>query len=239
MSSRNYIIDDVVVFIPKDKVLRSLATQKSLSIHSPAAKCLLLLIERRELVSQADLYKAAWGDDALKKVSSATYYQCFVNLRKALKYIGYDGELIKTIHKEGVIINEDIAITEYTPSACIEMEEKGRGWKLSKKQSILSFMVMSIIAIYSLYALQSHDGSELFGDERYIKISGLPDCVYVYKGSPEGVSTRRVVEILEKRASSCKNKHKIFVYLGSIRTTIFDCPPTMHCMSYTDSRVNK
>lgn len=106
-----YIIDNLIVFVPEEKIIESLKTGTKLPIQSAGARCLKLLLERQgEVVPQTELMIAGWGKDALSTLSIPAYYQCFVNLRKALKRLGYEKELFATRRGRGLRINTYINV---------------------------------------------------------------------------------------------------------------------------------
>jgi len=246
----DYLIDDEVVFQPRNRMISSLITNKTSVIHSPASRCLHLLIEKRtSVVSQTDLYKAGWGDDALKNVSTATYYQCFVNLRKQLREIGYQGELLLTIPKEGIKFNEDIAVIPYTSQECPsrKVSDRRNANPLLNKKKITRLSIIcrpSFHAMFKMvllfcilmifgYNLLRPPYSHIPDEELYKRYPSLPFCVNVYVKDSVNFSLEILDGFLQSSGHICKSNTKLYVYIGIVRMTIYECPENMQCMSFT------
>lgn len=107
-----YVIDNEIVFFPEKKRLQSLKNSSSLSMQGTSARCLDLLIERQgKIVTQSELMIAGWGEDAIRTISTAAYYQCFVSLRRAFKELGYNKQLFITVRGQGVRFSSYVEIT--------------------------------------------------------------------------------------------------------------------------------
>jgi len=107
-----YVIDNEIVFFPEKRRLLSLKNSSSFSMHGTSARCLDLLLERQgKIVTQSELMIAGWGEDAIRTISHAAYYQCFVSLRRAFKELGYNKQLFATVRGQGIRFNSYIEIT--------------------------------------------------------------------------------------------------------------------------------
>lgn len=110
-----YIIDNEIVFFPDEKLLLSLKNASKLYIHSTSASCLKLLLERQgEVISHSELMIAGWGTNAKRTVSNAAYYQSFVNLRKALRELGYHKKILMTVRGKGILLHRYIRVKKQT-----------------------------------------------------------------------------------------------------------------------------
>lgn len=237
MSANGYVIDNEVFFIPSEKKIRSRTTNKTQTLHAPAVRCLQLLIESKETVTQARLYKAGWGDDALKRVSTATYYQCFVNLRKQLREIGYSNELLITVPKEGMKINDAIEIASFIP-----LPEKQEVVK-TKPSSLLPGVRLSRLLIVTLilaclgslvFVLSVRDSHHVtLGAEQYRHFQELPECVYAHSAHPTNVDVARINQFIVTNNLSCPATGLILIHQGEIRSTVFHCTEAMSCYSLT------
>lgn len=109
-----YLIDDEILFSPKQRQLMSLKKRYPLNnviIHSTGARCLELILEKQsQTVSQSELMITGWGEDAIRTISNASYYQCFVNLRKAFRTLDYEKEIFTTVRGQGVRLSSEISI---------------------------------------------------------------------------------------------------------------------------------
>lgn len=106
-----YIIDDEIVFYPQERQLLSLKNSSTFTIHSTSSNCLTLLLEKHgEVVTQPELMVAGWGENAMRTVSNAAYYQCFVNLRKIFRELGYQKEILITVRGKGIRFNRYVRL---------------------------------------------------------------------------------------------------------------------------------
>ncbi|MFS6933781.1 winged helix-turn-helix domain-containing protein [Klebsiella oxytoca] len=113
-----YIIDNEIVFSPQERLLLSLKLSSKSTIHNASANCLTLLLENQgEVVSHSELMMAGWGKDAKRTLSNAAYYQCFVNLRKVFRELGYQKEILITARGEGIRFNKYVRVKKQSVSA--------------------------------------------------------------------------------------------------------------------------
>ncbi|MCW9445978.1 winged helix-turn-helix domain-containing protein [Klebsiella oxytoca] len=106
-----FIIDNEIAFLPDERKLLCLKNMSEYTIHRASERCLTLLIERQgRVITHNELMVVGWGEDALRTISTASYYQAFVNLRKAFKKLGYKNKLFVTIRGEGIRLNSYIDI---------------------------------------------------------------------------------------------------------------------------------
>lgn len=106
-----YIIDNEIVFSPQEKQLLSLKNSSTFTMHSASSSCLTLLLEKHgEVVTQPELMVAGWGTNAMRTLSNAAYYQCFVNLRKVFRELGYQKEILTTVRGKGIRVNKYVRI---------------------------------------------------------------------------------------------------------------------------------
>lgn len=120
-----YIINDVVEFNPSTSTLRDINNPERLEVlNYPVGRCLLLLIENAgNIVSQQDFMDIVWQRRGML-VSQNTYYQNISILRKGIKKIGFETDLIVTIPRIGLTLSNDTRITlkEVLPEPPTETE---------------------------------------------------------------------------------------------------------------------
>ena len=106
-----YLIDGRLCFYPVTNVLRPLDDSiAEVILSKPASRCFLLLIERQgEVVSHDDFINEVWGKKGII-VTKNTYYQSISILRKRLKALGFDDDVIVTLPRKGLILSEEVAI---------------------------------------------------------------------------------------------------------------------------------
>ncbi len=114
--NKSYLINHVVIFHSEEHRLVPVKGHNGVetSLNIPASRCLLLLIERKNtVVSKEDLFDKAWEQRGTY-VTANTFYQNISLLRKALKSVGLPEEIIKTVPKRGLMLDEDVVITPFT-----------------------------------------------------------------------------------------------------------------------------
>lgn len=107
----NYIIDNEVFFFYKEKKLCSRKNNTVVSVPGTSTRCLVLLLEKQgEIVTQTELMIAGWGDDAIRHVSNAAYYQSFVILRRLFKELGYNRSPLITVRGRGIRFDKHVRV---------------------------------------------------------------------------------------------------------------------------------
>lgn len=108
-----FLIDGRLVFHREQNALTSLVQPDLTEIlNEPCARCLeALLAAKGNIVSQAELYKAGWGE-SYKDVSPNTLYQNILLARKAFKKVADSNEdFIITVPRQGFRFNETMPVT--------------------------------------------------------------------------------------------------------------------------------
>lgn len=251
MNINGYLIDNEIIFIPSEKSITSKTSNLTQTLHAPAVRCLKLLIENKTTVPQTMLYKAGWGEDALKKVSTATYYQCFVNLRKQIREIGYNNELLITVPKEGMRINDTIEITSFAPSPPEQQqiikteqavptcpEKSHDSPRLRKLTGVLPLAgvtsLVFVLIFMFMFVLPDRDPDLItLGNHDYQRYESLPECVFVHSVNTGGVDTEHLKKFILAKNILCQPAGKNFIHQGRVRTTVFKCNEKMNCHSLT------
>lgn len=106
-----YLIDGRLCFYPVTNVLKPLDDSiAEVVLSKPASRCFLLLIERQgEVVSHDDFINEVWGKKGIV-VTRNTYYQSISILRKRLKALGFDDDVIVTLPRKGLMLSEEVAV---------------------------------------------------------------------------------------------------------------------------------
>lgn len=116
ISKHIFIINDIVEFDSQRNALTLLISPfDTITLNIPASRCLeLLLIKHNKIVPQADFFYAAW-EKYNTYVTLGTFYQNISLLRKSLKKIGLDDDIIVTIPRKGLSITEKTKVEEKFP----------------------------------------------------------------------------------------------------------------------------
>lgn len=94
------------------------------TLNVPCARCLEMLLNAPgQIISQAELYKAGWGD-GWKEVSPNTLYQNILLARKALRTVSESAdEFIITVPRKGFRFNESIPVTDCESDPLVESRQ--------------------------------------------------------------------------------------------------------------------
>lgn len=115
--SNKIIVNDSVVY---DKMHHCIYTQNNpsekITLPIPASLCLQVLIEKPgEIIPYQYFLEKVWRERGMV-VASNTLSQNIAHLRKAFANAGLDEQVIKTLHKRGVIFVGDIGVTDEVDS---------------------------------------------------------------------------------------------------------------------------
>lgn len=105
-----FIINNQVIFDAKEHVLKTVASGKSITLYSTSSECLLLLIRRQgEVISQRELMTVIWSEKN-RDINANAFYQMLLTLRRALERAGAGSNIIQTVKRKGLLIDENTAI---------------------------------------------------------------------------------------------------------------------------------
>lgn len=163
---KTYLIDGRVVFHSGQNELASLV-HPSLSeiLNEPCARCLEALLDAEgNIVRQAELYKAGWGE-SYKDVAPNTLYQNILLARKAFRKIAEsDDDFIITVPRQGFRFNETMTVTvggspdiavSVTDKTTPESNSDGNNTLMPRGivPTLLSRLTIPVTAAFTLLAL--------------------------------------------------------------------------------------
>ncbi|MGU3485209.1 winged helix-turn-helix domain-containing protein [Enterobacter bugandensis] len=163
---KTYLIDGRVVFHSGQNELASQDNPNLTEIlNEPCARCLEALLDAEgNIVPQAELYKAGWGE-AYKDVAPNTLYQNILLARKAFRKIAEsDDDFIITVPRKGFRFNETMTVTvKVSPENSVSAPDKDRSESNSNgtktlllrdtAPTLLSRMPLPVAAIFIILAL--------------------------------------------------------------------------------------
>lgn len=240
---KTFIIDEEIVFIPAEKKLSSLRNNKTVIMFSTGTRCLeYLLAKQGVVVSQKELIPVCWeGENSLKTVTQATYYQCLTDLRRNFKELGYSKPLISTVRGQGVKINADININLTEEDEKSHPETRSETTKppiryIFKKSYKLWIAVMLVITIciVALFIIIRNTPPENNMQENYHTVDGYPGCYFF---NNENVSNDFAKDFLHKKNFNCEEGKNYYIsyFSAAPRLTIFSCSNSepLTCESFT------
>lgn len=117
-----YTIEGNIHFCPNENTLRNVIDGRTVTLLSTASECFKILIENQgRVISRDEMKELVWGKRGVI-VSSNTFYQNMLNLRRGLEKVGAGKRLISTHYGKGVTIDNGLDITPIvtTVSNCLE-----------------------------------------------------------------------------------------------------------------------
>lgn len=153
-----YCINNNVIFDTLKHTLTSskFYPEKDTKLNQPTSRCLSLLIERKGcVITQEDFMNEVWRKHGME-VTVNTLYQNISILRKTLKRVGIDENIIITVPKKGITLSaqvEKLSDKTFLPSSpplpLTQQEES----PLNRKGSLSQFLVLWLLLLVTLFAL--------------------------------------------------------------------------------------
>jgi cholera toxin transcriptional activator len=112
-----YCINNNAIFDPINHTLTSskFYPGNDTKINQPASRCLALLIERKgDIISQEEFMNEVWRKHGME-VTVNTLYQNISILRKNLKRVGIDDNIIITVPKKGITLSAQVEECDEKP----------------------------------------------------------------------------------------------------------------------------
>jgi|GEM_PF-5648732 len=240
---RIFRIEGAVDFNPARGILSTINGEVEVPLLSAASSILLLLIHSHgQLVKQDDLIHEGWGRHGLH-VSSNTFYQNILILRKGLRECGLNIQVIKTLPKKGLTIPLSISIVDVAllaeqryleiksdeyevQSENVIKDDIGPKQKNKKVKSITAakFIIINLITISLLSLLVGG----LFGfpeeyTSRYNRVDLINGCeVYISKHNNSMTSYTSFLEI---NKITCEENESVYftTYQYIPRTSVIKC----------------
>ncbi|TLU67878.1 CadC family transcriptional regulator [Enterobacter sp. MF024] len=112
MAFKKFMINGEVIFDADSNELKSIiGNEECIMLNAPTARCLQLLLERRDQVISREVFlEEVWRSRGIV-VSENTFYQNISLLRKSLIKVGITEDIIVTIRQKGFIISESSNVT--------------------------------------------------------------------------------------------------------------------------------
>ncbi|URQ61288.1 winged helix-turn-helix domain-containing protein [Pantoea alhagi] len=153
-----YCINNNVIFDPLKHTLTSskFYPEKDTRLNQPTSRCLSLLIERKgSVITQEDFMNEVWRKHGME-VTVNTLYQNISILRKTLKRVGIDENIIITVPKKGITLSakvETVADKSFLTTSPHLVLEQQDDIPLNRKGSLSLFLVLWMALLLSLFAL--------------------------------------------------------------------------------------
>lgn len=234
------IINELIVFEPDKNRLTSLKDypERNISLHAPVSACLLLLLQHNhQPVTQKYLFSEVWEKNGAI-VSTNAIYQSIALIRKALRGVGLDEEIIFTLPKIGfkaeahvVIIPFDEFMAARTARQVAAPAETPPPPTAAKKNILKSNFLQRYILIPLLgsmfllfFILYSHQHENSFY-ANYIDIGKLHGCQVYSSWSGKEKSTQVFNQFYVKQNLTCPPAKTVYMTLNNSQsgTSILVC----------------
>ncbi|AGB82172.1 DNA-binding protein with winged-HTH domain [Serratia sp. FGI94] len=158
MSRVIYRIEEIVIFSPEDTGLyHPNQTDNVVAISSAATRLFTLLIKNRGNIVERDIILEKVWDEYGLQASNNNLNQCLSTLRRIIKKMGIDKNIIETIPKVGLRISHTIQIEEINlqpptlpaPDNVPAVSERAR--KKIKKKLFYSALLVGLLLMLSLF----------------------------------------------------------------------------------------
>ncbi|MCA1924384.1 winged helix-turn-helix domain-containing protein [Buttiauxella noackiae] len=117
-----YLIENKILFIPEKQCLVHTDSHEQIKLKPTASSCLLLLLRNHtEIVTQNELLAFAWGESH-RQVSFNAFYQSILSLRKSFLQMNVEKQIITTIPRKGLLIQQEITIEKKWDHVVPEVE---------------------------------------------------------------------------------------------------------------------
>ncbi|EDW1731956.1 winged helix-turn-helix domain-containing protein [Salmonella enterica subsp. enterica] len=137
-----FLIDDIVSFDTNKFSLSNTETKDEISLPATAGCILIVLLDSNGVVERNSIIERVWEKFAFD-LSNNTLNQYVSLLRKSIKKLGVDDDVILTVPKIGFYINEDIKVVRKELSANAHLDDTKK--KLSDNKA--SFLKITVLMI--------------------------------------------------------------------------------------------
>ncbi|MEW5558962.1 winged helix-turn-helix domain-containing protein [Enterobacter asburiae] len=235
-----YLLNDSVEFHPDENLLiNKHNTQQQVSLSASSARCLLLLIKKRDIVTQNELFEYAWGNNAISATPN-NLYQNISLLRKALKGLtSHNNSWIVTLPRKGFrldesVVAEVIVVEKHTetvlPAVKNTVQEKpGSGdsffAKFSHPQTahLLTYLALVILLILGVVTVDYMLFPRTSIAEKFVFYKNVGACkVYFNKDTRSFKTHFKILDMLE---ASCRRNPYTYITIYPIlhTATVLSC----------------
>ncbi len=241
-----YLINQIVLFNPDDC---SLTPRKSwpsgrVKLHAPAAECLQVLLAQNGLpVSQKLLFNQVWEKKGAV-VSTNTLYQSIASVRKGLKAVGLEDEIIRTLPKHGFQCNASVQCGELadfippaaatiapslpeSPTVTAVQTRTSLGQKIHTRYGLI---IGGIIAVAMLTTvIYRENGTDALLPVPYYPAGQIENCEIHSSWSGKEYSQTVFNEIRRREPIDCRKKQLVYLTINrfQVGSSLILCDATM------------
>ncbi|KZQ00379.1 hypothetical protein A3N42_19315 [Klebsiella aerogenes] len=141
LSDFYYIIEGGIHFFPSQHSIHNIMNNVTVSLLSTASECLLVLLEEQgRIVSRKEMKERVWSKRGVV-VSSNTFYQTMLNLRRGLEKAGAGRSVISTYYGKGVSIEEKVRVEKKSTRTVTDYNFEANAYDLLPTQDKEPYLI--------------------------------------------------------------------------------------------------
>lgn len=239
MLQRIYIIKDSIIFWPDRQLLFNVIDESnSVQLTGSASRCLEMLLSKKELISQKELYEYAWKDSGITPTPN-TLYQSISVLRRAFRELDEsDEKFILTETRKGFRFNPLVNVisesrkktnnvVQFDSEKSVTYESRSltnHNLNFSRKLRIAVYGLLTVLVIINIvyikpFPFQKADKLEMFSS--YKNKENIKDCLFLL---PEDLQ-KNIVDKIDTMQLNCNKRPLNYVtaYSYSSSISIISC----------------
>jgi DNA-binding winged helix-turn-helix (wHTH) protein len=237
-----YLINEIILFSPENCSLvhRNSYPSGKVTLHGPASECLhILLSHAQQPVTQKMLFEQVWERKGVI-VSTNTLYQSIASIRKGLKAVGLEEDIIRTLPKQGFQCNATVQsgqidefisppappITEVIPPVIEPVATTTATDNVSRNKfgyaAVLSGLITVAMAGSLFYWLNQ---TSLPLSPEYFSAGNVEKCTLYSSWSGEEYSQEVFNELRLRHPIDCAKKHTAYLTINRLQygSTLMIC----------------
>lgn len=241
MFQKVYVLNGLVVFWPDRNLLtHNTNTPQSVQLTAPASRCLELLVSRRDLVTQHELFEYGWEGSGFTP-SPNTLYQSISVLRRAFRELDDSGEnYILTETRKGFRVNPnfDVIAEEralslpHEPEALIPQPQNDISFEpevktdRKKNRHLNTFLIAILAGVVIAVAISFMntgrvDKSDDFAHYKKMSYPGQSECLFFLNPN----SNKKSISDLDLSLLTCHDKpyNYLTAFSYSSKISVLSC----------------
>ncbi len=246
-----FLINDLVVFSTEKKSLIPLNdTGNTVSLNGPASECLTLLLKKNgKVIDQKEFFHEVWESKG-QYVTTNTFYQNISVLRKAMKAVGINDEIIKTLPKLGIKFTGKVEMISAEHELYNPSENSQADIDVSKeieitispnnnKRNTIGLITLLFIA-FSILVFTIMDNLKYKTNylSLYESIGEINQCLVKAKGSDTTSYKSELISLFNQSGLICNKGQTAYITPNSLKNkgSIIICNPENNlesCITYS------
>lgn len=246
-----YLLENEIEFYYSERILKNRVNGRKITLTRLSCNILLALCSNDEpVLTHPQIMQKAWGERH-REVQYGTYYQTVLMLRKSIREIGIEYEVVKTITRKGLALDvtsnfkEKKAEKGINDSTNNQLEHPGIRKKKSPLYILNAIMISFTILLLAFFSIYPH----LFVQQRILRgrnpffgnyvLAGKTENHCMYYFNKDTNSHLKHNSFISQNEFLCEKNTKLFITTYSTAKTVsaIRCysPSTSHedhCISY-------